>query len=109
MNKNKWIVGVVILAIIIWAGYSLFGGMGQSSQSNSGTVKIGVLSPLSGDAAAYGQEIQKVLNYTLSKVNAESGTKIELDYEDSKCSGSDAVAAFQKLTDVDGVKIIIGG
>jgi branched-chain amino acid transport system substrate-binding protein len=110
MNNNKLIVGIVILMIVVWAGYSLFGNMGSApSSTNSGTVKIGVLAPLSGDAAAYGQEIQKVLNYRLAAINKESGTQFALDYEDSKCSGPDAVAAFQKLTDVDGVKIIIGG
>ncbi|RJP45956.1 ABC transporter substrate-binding protein, partial [Candidatus Parcubacteria bacterium] len=72
-------------------------------------VKIGFIGPLSGDAAAYGEEMQKVLRYRLAEINAERGTKFEVAYEDGKCSGSDSVSAFQKLTDIDGVKIIIGG
>jgi branched-chain amino acid transport system substrate-binding protein len=118
MNKNKLVVGVVILMIVVWAGYSLFSGVGSlptPSNSTSSpatatqTVKLGVLAPLSGDAAAYGLEEQKVLNYALAKINSAGGTKFVLDFEDGKCSGSDANAAFQKLKDVDGVKIIIGG
>ena len=33
---------------------------------------------------------------------------IELVVEDSKCSAQDAITAYNKLTDVDGVKIILG-
>lgn len=106
MDKNiKIVAWVVAVLIIIWLGFSLFG----KSNMASGTVKLGVIVPLSGDAAAYGQEVQKILNYRLAEINAEKGTKFELDYEDGKCAGSDAVSAFQKLTDVDGVKIILGG
>ncbi len=106
MDKNvKIVVWVVGILIVVWLGISLSG----NSNTAAGTVKIGVIAPLSGDAAAYGQEGQKVLNYRLAEINAERGTKFELVYEDGKCSGSDAVAAFQKLTDVDGVKFIIGG
>jgi branched-chain amino acid transport system substrate-binding protein len=104
-NNTKIVVGVVVLLLVVWAGYSLYGKSGGSAE----TVKIGVITPLSGDAAAYGQETQRVLDYRLAGINAQKGTKFELVYEDGKCAGSDAVSAFQKLIDVDGVKIIIGG
>ena len=106
MDKNiKIVVWIVVALVVAWLGVSLFG----NSNTAADTVKIGVIAPLSGDAAAYGQEAQKVLNYRLAEINAESGTKFELVYEDGKCTGSDAVNAFQKLTDIDGVKFIIGG
>ena len=107
MDKNiKIVVWVVAVLVVVWLGISLFL---NSNNTASSTVKIGVIAPLSGDAAAYGQEAQKVLNYRLAEINAEKGTKFELVYEDGKCTGSDAVNAFQKLTDIDGVKLIIGG
>lgn len=106
MDKNikivVWVVGILVVA---WLGISLFGNSNTASE----TVKIGVIAPLSGDAAAYSQDIQKILNYRLAEINAERGTKFELVYEDGKCSGADAVNTFQKLTDIDGVKLIIGG
>lgn len=106
MDKNiKIVVWAVAVLIIIWLGFSLAG----KSNTSSETVKIGVIAPLSGDAAAYGQDTQKILKHRLAEINAERGTKFELVYEDGKCSGSDSVNAFQKLTDVDGIKIIIGG
>lgn len=78
----------------------------------SGTVKIGVVGPLSGDAAAFGEQIQRILDFYIAKKNeelADQNVQFELIYEDSKCTGSDAVSAFQKLTDIDGVKFILGG
>jgi branched-chain amino acid transport system substrate-binding protein len=37
------------------------------------------------------------------------GRPVEVIYEDSKCSGSDAASAAQKLVSIDGVKFIVGG
>lgn len=76
------------------------------------SVKLGVLMPLSGDAAAYGIDMQKVFDYELDQINqkaAKKGYKFELVYEDGKCSGVDAVNGFQKLVDIDGVDFVIGG
>jgi len=76
------------------------------------TVKLGSILPMSGDASAYGIEMKRALDYRMNEVNAEAeknGYKIELIIEDGKCDGSSAVNAFQKLTDVDGVKFILGG
>lgn len=83
--------------------------MFQGKIQGSDTVKIGFIGPLSGDAAAYGQEAQKLLRHRLSEINARAGSKFEIVWEDGKCSGVDAVNAFQKLTDVDGIKIMIAG
>jgi branched-chain amino acid transport system substrate-binding protein len=76
------------------------------------TLKIGVVAPLSGDAAAYGVELQRILSYQVANLNKtleSKGTKVELIYEDGKCTGAEAASAFQKLTDIDGVKFVIGG
>ena len=37
-----------------------------------------------------------------------NGRMLELVIEDSKCNAQDAITAFRKLTEVDGVKIILG-
>ena len=37
-----------------------------------------------------------------------NGRMLELVVEDSKCSAQDAINAYKKLTDVDGMKIILG-
>ena len=77
-----------------------------------GSYKIGVMYPLSGDAAAYGIPIQKTTKYAADEINAKGGVngrKLELIYEDSKCNPKDGNAAAQKLINIDKVKVIIGG
>ena len=44
-----------------------------STEADTSPLKIGVLTPLSGNAAMYGEETQKILNETLQKINAEGG------------------------------------
>ena len=76
------------------------------------TIKVGVIVPLSGPAGAIGEQQRNVYEYALNEANsriAPKGYKLELDFEDGKCTGTDAATAFQKLTDVDGVKFILGG
>jgi branched-chain amino acid transport system substrate-binding protein len=99
-----------LLLVVVLAGCS------HQAANNSGTqmktVKIGVIMPLSGDAAAYGEQAQRVMEYYLPQINErykDKNIKFEAVYEDGKCSGNDAVSALQKLTDIDGAKIIIGG
>ena len=77
-----------------------------------GSYKIGVMYPLTGDAAAYGLPIQKTTKYAADEINAKGGVngkKLELIYEDSKCNPKDGNAAAQKLINIDKVKVIIGG
>lgn len=90
---------------------SLFVSACASSQSNAELIQIGVIAPMTGDAAAYGEEVKNVLDYQISMVNeasASQGYQFELLYEDGQC-GTAATTAFQKLTDVDGVNFILGG
>jgi len=100
---------VPVLAVVLL----LSGCVNQVQQPKTiETIKIGVIAPMSGDAAAYGEQAQKVLDYALPKLNeeaAKSGKQYQFIYEDGKCAGGDAVTAYQKLTNIDGVKFIIGG
>jgi len=89
---------------------ALTGCQSPNTEDKEKTLKIGVITPLSGNAAVYGEETQKILSQTLEKINLEGGYNnkdVELIYEDGKCSGSDAVTAFQKLVDIDKVDFIM--
>ena len=44
----------------------------------------------------------------LTRRAASDGRPLELVVEDSQCSAQGAIAGYRKLTDVDGVKIILG-
>ena len=77
----------------------------------TGTVKVGVLTPISGPAAFYGESIVNGIDCAKQLVNENggiNGRRIELVVEDSKCDGATAVTAAQKLINVDGVSGIVG-
>ncbi len=74
-------------------------------QQNSGTVVIGVMAPLSGDAASYGLSILKGAQLAVKEANLPN---VKLVVEDSKCEAKEAVTVINKLISVDGVQAIIG-
>lgn len=114
MKKRYLAFGLMVTTLFLSSCAD--GGTIQTSMNASGgdemkVYKVGIVTPLTGDAAVIGTEYQRVLDYQLEKVNsslAEHNAKIELIYEDGKCGGNDAVSAFQKLTDIDGAKIVFG-
>lgn len=84
----------------------------KNKTENEEVIKIGVVLPLTGPVASYGEVVKNSLE--LSKENlVNSGKlgnkKLELIYEDGKCAGKDALSAAQKLVNIDKVKFIIGG
>lgn len=111
MNKKALVLFIISSMLLIGCTTTDLTSTTEGT-TQQGTIKIGVIVPLSGDASVYGIEAQYALNYQLDKINKNleaSEKQIELIYEDGKCTGSDAASAFQKLTDVDNVNIILGG
>lgn len=110
MNTNT-IIGAVVVIIVLVGGYFIFSQPTPSS-TETGPIKIGILLPLTGDAAVYGEPARNVMQLAVKEINAAGGVdgrEIQLIVEDSKCSGDDAVSAMQKLVNVDKVKVVIGG
>ena len=73
--------------------------------------RIGVMESLTGPGETYGTVANQAKQLAVEEINAAGGIDgrmIELVVEDSKCSAQDAITAYNKLTDVDGVKIILG-
>ncbi len=101
----KKLIPTLLASVLLMSACS---GVQTSGQE---TVKIGVIAPMTGDAAAYGQEMQHILDYAVGQINTaqvDSPYQFELVYEDGQC-GAAAATALQKLVDVDGVQFIIGG
>ncbi|MES2088208.1 MAG: ABC transporter substrate-binding protein [Patescibacteria group bacterium] len=106
-NFFTWVVVVVVIAVGIFL-YSTSSKVPQET----GPVKIGVMLPLTGDAASYGEGGRNVYQLAVEEINAAGGVdgrQIELVIEDSKCNGKDASSAAQKLINIDKVQIILGG
>ena len=72
---------------------------------------IGVMESLTGAGETYGTVANQSKQMAADEINAAGGIDgrmLALVVEDSKCNAADAIAAYRKLTDVDGVKIILG-
>ena len=73
--------------------------------------RIGVMESLTGVGETYGTVASQAKQMAADEINAAGGVnghQLELVVEDSQCSAQAAVAAYTKLTDVDGMKIILG-
>ena len=73
--------------------------------------RIGAMDALTGVAESYGNPILNAKLLAVEEINAAGGVNgrmLELIPEDSKCAAQDAITAYNKLTDVDGVKVILG-
>ncbi|MEJ2025776.1 MAG: ABC transporter substrate-binding protein, partial [Deltaproteobacteria bacterium] len=83
---------LVALSVVLF----LFAG----SASAADTVKVGLLVPLTGFAAADGLSAFNSVKLAVERVNAEGGVlgkKVELVYYDDRADGKEAVALARKL------------
>ena len=81
------------------------------SKSESDTINIGGIFPLSGDVAVYGVECKKGIDLAIDEINEAGGVngkKIVLIGEDDEGKPDKSVNAFKKLTTKDKVKFVIG-
>lgn len=78
----------------------------------TGPIKVGYIGPLTGEAASYGADTLNGTQLAINEINEAGGVNgriLELIAEDGRCTGADAASAAQKLVNVDGVAVIIGG
>jgi branched-chain amino acid transport system substrate-binding protein len=76
-----------------------------------GTIKIGLLAPLSGQVPTFGISTKEGTEIAVKEWNDKGGVlgkKIELVVADSQCSADPAVNAANKLIDQDKVKFLVG-
>ena len=79
--------------------------------SQQAPYRIGVMESLTGPGESYGTVANQAKQMALDEINAAGGVDgrpLELVVEDSQCSAQGAVAAYRKLTDVEGIRIILG-
>ena len=72
---------------------------------------IGALDSLTGVGESYGVPLSQSKLLAVEEINAGGGINgrmLRLAVEDSKCTANDAITAFRKLVDVEGVRIILG-
>ena len=104
--------GMMFLLLVVVFSFGLaacdaIGGIGGSDEP----YRIGVMESVTGPGETYGNVAVQAKQMAVDEINAAGGVNgrmIELIVEDEKCNAQDAITAYRKLTDVDGVKIILG-
>ncbi|MEN2975266.1 MAG: ABC transporter substrate-binding protein [Candidatus Caldarchaeales archaeon] len=109
----------IILAVVIVIGVAIGGVAIISLQFAKPTVKVeevkvGLVEPLTGAYAVFGNEAKMAAEMIVEQINAQGGiknlggAKIRLIVEDSKSTADGARLAAEKLVSVDRVNVIIG-
>jgi branched-chain amino acid transport system substrate-binding protein len=100
MNKRIFIpLAIVIIALLAWSSYN-------NPAQHTQTSHIGIILPITGEAAVYGQSAQEAAQLALD-VAQEKGINISAVFEDSQLDPAIAVSAAQKLISTQNVKSII--
>ena len=98
-------------ALVLVIALAITGCKGGSQQQSGNTFRIGVITSLTGPAAAFGQAHKNGYTVALNELNAKGGVmgkKIELVYYDDQSRPDQAVQGVNKLVDQDHVPIILG-
>ena len=96
MNRKYLFIAVIAVALVgllLWKGLS----------NNKETTNIGIIIPLTGDVATYGQDLKKGMDIAFEEDN-----KFIPLYQDSKASQTVGLNAMQYLRNAEGVKFYIG-
>ena len=104
-----------VMRSTLWKSLALLGllllSVGCTGGDSDEPYVIGAMDALTGIAESYGNPLLQAKLLAVEEINAAGGIDgrmLELIVEDSKCAAQDAIIAYNKLTDVDGVKIILG-
>ena len=105
MLTRKRIASIALVAVFALAA------VGCGEEEEKGPFRIGVMESVTGAGETYGTVAVQSKQLAVEEINAAGGINgrmLELIVEDSKCNAQDSITAYNKLTDVDGVKIILG-
>ncbi len=103
----KWAVLLGLMAILVLS----LAACGGDGDGDGDAFRIGVMESLTGPGETYGTVANQAKQMAVEEINAAGGIDgrmLELVVEDSKCNAQDSITAYNKLTDVEGLKIILG-
>ncbi len=103
IRPSRWSLAPVLLVAVL--------AMACGGASEDEPYRIGVMESLTGPGESYGTVANQAKQMAADEINGAGGVDgrpLELVVEDSQCSAQGAVAAYRKLTSVDGVRIILG-
>lgn len=107
MNKKIW--GGIALSIVIVV--IAFAVINVRDHSQNLGYRIGVVLPLTGRAATYGERSLNGISLAADQLNSTTpftDYPIKLIVEDSQSKATHAVSSFRKLVDIDKVPVVVG-
>lgn len=102
--RSSCSVGVLVLALVA-------GACKDGEKQTASTIRIGVITSLTGPQAAFGAAHKNGYTIAASEINAKSGVlgkQIELIYYDDQGKSDQAVQGVSKLVDQDHVVLVLG-
>lgn len=105
-KTTKIILGIVAVLII---AFLLISSLNNNSDQDN-VIKIGYIGPITGPSAVLGMDAIKAIEMAVDETNTKGGVngkQIQLIAEDDKYLSKDTVNAYNKLVNVDKVKIIL--
>ncbi len=93
------------------AGLAAAGLLPQGATAETGAIRLGALTPLTGSGGPYGPVMVKAIQAVAAEVNKAGGVlgrEIEIISEDDQTNPEAGVRAARKLVDVDKVSAILG-
>lgn len=99
----------ILLGLVLALGLAACGDKAEAPKENEKpVVKIGVLYPMSGNAAFFGDGAKNATELFFSKFNEkEAKFKYEILWEDTQANPAKAVLAVRKLIDYDKVDVVL--
>lgn len=112
--KRKFTLALVVLLIAAFTLAGCNGGSdnGDGDAASGETIKIGMIGPISGDNSMYGIAVRDGAMLAAEEINAAGGIdgqNIEIVALDSKADKTEAVNAYNKLVQQDGIVGLVGG
>lgn len=111
MSRNGRPMSLQLSRRLLLGASLLLGGLAPAAAAE--TIKIGVLAPLSGNAAADGQEMVRGTQLAVDELNAAGGVNgytFAVEVGDTKDQASDAVtSAFERLNGDKAVQVMMTG
>jgi branched-chain amino acid transport system substrate-binding protein len=102
MAKQLLVTVVGVLALVAAVGVNI-------APAQKGSIKIGVLAPMTGSAAAIGKDMVNGLAMYLDEMGQQmAGRKVEVIIEDTQGKPDVALTKLRKLVESDNVQVLVG-
>jgi branched-chain amino acid transport system substrate-binding protein len=106
---KRFMIDALISLLCVFFAVSCTSKESSSTETSvTGPIKIGVILPMSGDKATYGEECWNGLKLALDEINPKLERKIEFILADNKCESNESEKSAIQLITVNKVVAIIG-